>query len=57
MSNDVKKFSDLKPEIDRLHNQTKTTLHEINIELLRNKEELDDRIKTIQSSLEELLNW
>lgn len=50
------KFTDTKPEIDRLRNQTKTTLHEINIELLKNRDLVEDLLSTTKTSLEEILD-
>lgn len=50
------KFTDTKPEIDRLRNQTKTTIHEINIELLKNRDLVEDMLTTTKISLEELLD-
>lgn len=51
------KFSDVKPEIERLYKQTKTTLYEMNVELLRNKDRADDNLNRYQTSLEELLKF
>lgn len=50
------KFTDIKPELDRLYKQTKTTLYEMNVEILRNKDRADDILNQYQTSLEELLN-
>ena len=50
------KFLDSKVEINRLYNQTKTTLHDINIEILRNKDRIDDFLAQYHSALEDMLN-
>ena len=51
------KFVETKPEVDRLYNQTKTTLHEINVELLKNRDTVDDLLSRVQISLEEILEF
>jgi hypothetical protein len=50
------KYTELKPEIERLHKQTKTTLYEINVEILRNKDKINEILTRYQTSLEELLD-
>jgi hypothetical protein len=50
------KYVDVKPEIERLYKQTKTTLYEMNVEILRNKDRTDEVLAQYQTSLEELLN-
>lgn len=50
------KYTDVKPEIERLYKQTKTTLYEMNVEILRNKDRTDEMLAQYQTSLEELLN-
>lgn len=53
---DEKKFLDSKNEIYKLYNQTKTTFHDINLEILRNKDRIDDFLVQYHSALEEMLN-
>lgn len=55
-SDKADKFLDSKPEINKLYNQTKTTFHDINLEILRNKDRIDDFLVQYQSALEEMLN-
>ena len=55
-SDGTNKFLDSKPEINKLYNQTKTTFHDINLEILRNKDRIDDFLVQYQSALEEMLN-
>ncbi|HMP28164.1 MAG TPA: hypothetical protein PKD85_01105 [Saprospiraceae bacterium] len=50
-----KKFATAKPEVDRLYNQTKTALHDINTEIIRTRESTNDILEIIRISLEELL--
>lgn len=50
------KYVDVKPEIERLYKQTKTTLYEMNVEILRNKDKIDEILVQYQTSLEELLD-
>ena len=52
---DVKKFADVKPDIDRIYTQTKTTLYETNIGILRLRDEVDDALDGFQRVLEEML--
>jgi len=56
MEKDSKKFVAIKPDIDRVHNQTRSTIYDINVELLRIRDTADDLLNSIQSSLEEILN-
>lgn len=51
----TKKFANSKPDVDRLHNQTKTALHDINTEIIRKRESTNDVLEIIRISLEELL--
>ena len=53
---DKKKFADVKPDIDRIHTQTRNTIYDINVELLRNRDAAEDILNSIQTSLEEILN-
>ncbi len=53
---ETKKFIETKPEIERLYKQTKITLYEINIEIMRNKDKANEILSRYQTSLEELLN-
>jgi hypothetical protein len=55
IASNTKKFANSKPDIDRLHNQTKTALHDINTEIIRNRESANDVLEIIRISLEELL--
>lgn len=56
MSKDKKKFTDIKPELDRIQTQTKTTIYDINVELLRTRDTIDNLLDSIQTSLEEILS-
>lgn len=56
METKPEQFTDLKPEIERLYKQTKTTLYEMNVEILRNKDRTDEILSQYQTSLEELLD-
>jgi len=56
METDRKKFASVKPDIDRIHTQTKTTIYDINVELLRIRDSADDLLHSIQTSLHEILN-
>lgn len=56
MEKDKKKFADIKQEIDRIQMQTKTTIYDINVELLRIRDTMDDLLDGIQTSLEEILS-
>lgn len=49
------KYTDVKPEVERLYKQTKSTLYEMNVEILRNKDRTDETLAKYQTSLEELL--
>jgi hypothetical protein len=53
---DRKKFSDVKPDIDRVYTQTRNTIYDINVELLRVRDSAEDLLSSIQTSLEEILN-
>lgn len=53
---DVKKFADVKSDVDRIYTQTKTTLHELNIEILRLRDEVDDALDSFQKVLEEMIS-
>jgi len=52
---DAKKFGELRSEVDRIHHQTRTTIHELNVELLRLRDEAQNFLNNCQSTLEELL--
>lgn len=53
---DKKKFSDIKSEFDRIQAQTKATIYDINVELLRLRDASDDLLDSVQSSFEEIAN-
>jgi hypothetical protein len=50
------KFANVKPEVDRVYNQTKLALHEINVELLRVRDAADEMLESYISSLEEMVS-
>ena len=52
---DTKKYADVKSDIDRIHTQTKTTLYETNIGILRLRDEVDDALDGFQRVMEEML--
>lgn len=54
-NSEAKKFAHVKPEIDRLYNQTKMALSDINIEIIKNKDRTNDSLNNISSVLDELL--
>jgi hypothetical protein len=51
----TKKLTDVKLDVEKVYNQTKITLHEINIEILRLRDCTDQLLTYYQSSLEEML--
>ena len=55
MTVNPEKYTDVKPEIERLYKQTKTTLYDMNVEILRNKDRADETLAKYQTSLEDLL--
>jgi len=54
-TNDPKKFSEIIPEIDAIYHRTRKTIHDLNIQLLRLRDEADEMLTAYQSFLEELL--
>jgi hypothetical protein len=46
-----KKFADEKPNVDRLYNQTKTSLYDLNVEIAQNKDCINDLLNIYISSL------
>lgn len=55
MATKPEKYTDVKPEVERLYKQTKSTLYDMNVEILRNKDRTDETLAKYQTSLEELL--
>ena len=55
VATDPAKFSDVKPDLDRIVSQTKTTIFEINVALLRMRDNADDMLSYYQTSLDDMI--
>jgi hypothetical protein len=53
---DPEKYIEAQGEIDRVYNQTRNTVYDINIELLKIRDEVDDVLSMTQSTLEGLVD-
>lgn len=53
---DPEKYIEAQGEIDRVYNQTRNTVYDINIELLKIRDDVDDVLSMTQSTLEGLID-
>ena len=49
------KYSDIKPDIEKVHTQTRKSIHDVNLELLRLRDRADEVLSDYQTTLEDLL--
>lgn len=56
MEKNPKKFIEVKPDIERINTQTKSTIYEINMDLLKSRDAMEDILNSVKTSLEEIIN-